>query len=152
MKRSYDVDVTNLAPIELCDFFWARLRACYPEKSELELEPFKLKDESCFDNLSFGSSHTIADFPAYIKATVDSSASLSQKSCTTGSPIILVITPSAIRAVSVARGAKEACMNLKVAKLFAKHLKVDEQIDFLNKSDVSLGVGTPNRIIKLVEI
>lgn len=38
-----------------------------------------------------------------------------------------------------------------VAKLFAKHLKMDQQIDHLNTHYVGIGCGTPNRITKLVE-
>ena len=37
------------------------------------------------------------------------------------------------------------------AKLFAKHMKLDDQIDFLQRRPVDIGVGTPNRILKLSE-
>lgn len=60
-----------------------------------------------------------------------------------GKPQALVLIRSAI---------KDACGELKVAKLFAKHLKVEEQTAFLKSSDVTLGAGSPNRITKLVEL
>ena len=37
------------------------------------------------------------------------------------------------------------------AKLFAKHLKLPDQIKRLKKGDIVLGVGTPHRIAKLME-
>jgi superfamily II DNA/RNA helicase len=40
---------------------------------------------------------------------------------------------------------------LHVAKLFAKHLKVDEQAAIL-EGDVRIGVGTPNRVLKLFDV
>lgn len=40
----------------------------------------------------------------------------------------------------------------KIAKLFAKHLKVEEQVAYLESTVVRLAVGTPNRIAKLVEV
>lgn len=38
-----------------------------------------------------------------------------------------------------------------VAKLFAKHIKLDEAKQFLKRSRVNIGVGTPMRIIDLIE-
>lgn len=37
-----------------------------------------------------------------------------------------------------------------VAKLFAKHMKAKEQADFLKKTKVSIAVGTPARVGKLL--
>ena len=39
----------------------------------------------------------------------------------------------------------------KIAKLFAKHFKIEEQIDFLGREAIHIGVGTPNRLLALVE-
>lgn len=38
-----------------------------------------------------------------------------------------------------------------VAKLFAKHIKIEEAKQFLERSRVSIGVGTPQRISDLLE-
>ncbi len=38
-----------------------------------------------------------------------------------------------------------------VAKLFAKHFKVDEQVEVL-KAFTPIGCGTPNRLAKLADI
>lgn len=43
----------------------------------------------------------------------------------------------------------QAC---RVAKLFAKHFKVDEQEKELQARCVNIAVGTPNRIAKLAEL
>jgi protein CMS1 len=37
-----------------------------------------------------------------------------------------------------------------VAKLFAKHFKLEEHVKFLKKTKVGLAVGTPGRIGKLL--
>ncbi len=39
----------------------------------------------------------------------------------------------------------------KVQKLFAKHIKVDEQIKLLSKGVTHIAVGTPGRICALLE-
>jgi superfamily II DNA/RNA helicase len=41
---------------------------------------------------------------------------------------------------------------LKVSKLFAKHLKISEQMESLSKSHFAIGVGTPNRLSKLISL
>lgn len=39
----------------------------------------------------------------------------------------------------------------KVAKLFAKHFKIEQQIQYLQEKPLHIGVGTPNRIRVLTE-
>lgn len=95
-------------------------------------------------------------------------------------PVVLVLTSSAIRAVDliryailsnqvtrttirtvelsfalhtqfVTRAASELQKQTKVAKLFAKHIKMEEQVVFLKNTLVNVAVGTPGRILKLLE-
>jgi len=39
----------------------------------------------------------------------------------------------------------------EVAKLFAKHFKVADQVKYLQKTRVAVAVGTPGRVAKLLE-
>lgn len=48
-------------------------------------------------------------------------------------------------------GLKEFSEVAKVGKLFAKHFKVKDQVEFLNTTPIHIAVGTPNRIATLVE-
>ena len=43
-------------------------------------------------------------------------------------------------------------LKCKIAKLFAKHFKVQDQIDLLSKQYFPVAVGTPNRLSKLIEL
>jgi hypothetical protein len=43
-------------------------------------------------------------------------------------------------------------LKVKIAKLFAKHFKVQEQIEMLSAEYFPVVVGTPNRISKLIEM
>lgn len=51
----------------------------------------------------------------------------------------------------IIRQGKNLFNGCKVAKLFAKHLKVPEQVQYLKQNTVDLAVGTPNRLYKLQE-
>ncbi|XP_013416299.1 protein CMSS1 isoform X2 [Lingula anatina] len=69
-----------------------------------------------------------------------------------GAPLVLVICSAASRAVHLNREIqktfKEKC---KVAKLFAKHMKIEEQKKYLDSTVIQMGVGTPHRINALIE-
>ncbi|RUS85959.1 hypothetical protein EGW08_006288 [Elysia chlorotica] len=70
----------------------------------------------------------------------------------TGSPCVLIITSSAIRAVELNRSIKDFLDGkCKVAKLFAKHMKVEEQKKFLSKTNCQVGIGTPGRLLLLIK-
>jgi len=60
---------------------------------------------------------------------------------------VLLVTPSAPRAASLCGLLSRA--GLKVAKLFARHLTVDEQAAFLSTHAADVAVGTPNRLCRL---
>jgi len=77
--------------------------------------------------------------------------SLISKKSLKGSPALLVLTSSALRAVDLLRHASSFKGDHKSVKLFAKHFKVEEQVKLLNENVVHLAVGTPHRILTLIE-
>lgn len=68
-----------------------------------------------------------------------------------GTPLMLLVCPAALRAASLNRDIQEFKRGCRVAKLFAKHMKLAEQEKFLKKGVIHMGIGTPNRIQALVE-
>lgn len=72
----------------------------------------------------------------------------SRKGVVVGCPRVLVVTYSAIKAVDIVRSLKG--LNVPVTKLFARHLKVKEQVELL-KGPCAVAVGTPGRLLKLFE-
>ncbi|KAG9447484.1 hypothetical protein H6P81_013612 [Aristolochia fimbriata] len=68
-----------------------------------------------------------------------------------GNPAVLIICSSALRALELLRGLKPLTRECRAAKLFAKHLKVEDQESLL-KNRVNLACGTPNRIKKLIDM
>jgi superfamily II DNA/RNA helicase len=61
---------------------------------------------------------------------------------------VLIVCPSAERAIVIIPQLKSVA---KIGKLFARHIKINDQIDALKKSTFPISVGTPNRILKLIE-
>jgi protein CMS1 len=67
-------------------------------------------------------------------------------------PAIVIVTHSAIRATDLVRGLKEFDKAAKIGKLFAKHLKVEDQARFLGERPIHIAVGTPHRIKELIDL
>ncbi|KAJ1734318.1 hypothetical protein LPJ61_001139 [Coemansia biformis] len=66
-----------------------------------------------------------------------------------GAPQVLVICSSALRAVELVRRLRPVSRR-PVAKLFSRHIKVDEQKQLLRGTAMDVAVGTPNRIRRLL--
>lgn len=66
-------------------------------------------------------------------------------------PHALFISPSALGSLDCIKMCPEFHAGCPMAKLFAKHMKVEEQAALLEKNPVCIGVGTPNRILKLAK-
>lgn len=66
------------------------------------------------------------------------------------SPCFLIICSSALRAVELLK--HFGSFQCKVAKLFAKHMKVQDQADQLERMFLPIAVGTPSRIKVLLEM
>ncbi|GFP80679.1 protein cmss1 [Phtheirospermum japonicum] len=68
-----------------------------------------------------------------------------------GSPALLVISSSAIRSLELLRELRSLTKECHAAKLFSKHMKIEEQVSFL-KNRVNIASGTPSRIKKLIDM
>eukprot|EP00890_Picochlorum_soloecismus_P001688 jgi/Picsp_1/251/NSC_00250-R1_atp-dependent rna helicase ddx1 len=66
-----------------------------------------------------------------------------------GCPAALFVSPSAIGALDMAKACPKLQKGCKIAKLFAKHIKVSEQQSYLDKHPICIACGTPNRLLTL---
>lgn len=64
---------------------------------------------------------------------------------------ILIICRSAVRSIELMKYMGSILKRIKVTKLFAKHKKLEEQAEAISKAPLKLAVGTPGRILRLVE-
>ncbi|KAK1319308.1 hypothetical protein QJS10_CPB04g01417 [Acorus calamus] len=123
--------------------------------SPLEMEAFK---EACMVEISKSLPQDVANISIHMKAIFGNSwkevlceGTLSEGKIDAGSPALFVISASALRSLELLRGLKSLTGECRAAKLFAKHLKVEEQVSLL-KNRVNIACGTPNRINKLIDI
>jgi len=125
------------------------------DNSVTQIEKDEINDE-CFVNSSFTSEQrSLSNISSFVKQVYPNwkknLGKPPKESDYKGQPSVLVVTQSAIRAVDIIRALNEFSKYCKVGKLFSKHMKVKDQVEYLKKSVVKIAVGTPNRLIKLAE-
>ncbi|KAI8977932.1 U3-containing 90S pre-ribosomal complex subunit-domain containing protein [Pilobolus umbonatus] len=128
-----------------------RLKLALPDLTQVEVDERRVPETSIVNNSKFQHEHTLSCLSKYIKFGVAGHRKLAKKPTVLASPLVLVVTHSAVRAVELARALQEFATTAKVAKLFAKHFKIEEQIDYLERQSLHIGVGTPNRLLALIE-
>ncbi|CAO3624669.1 unnamed protein product [Mucor fragilis] len=133
------------------EYLQDRQKLALPKLSAVELEEQALPESHLVNNENFKQEHTLEALPNYVKFGVAGHKKLAKKPTVLASPVALIVTHSAIRAVDLCRALKEFASTAKIAKLFAKHFKIEDQIWFLEHESIHMGVGTPNRLQALVE-
>jgi len=88
-----------------------------------------------------------SSFLSFLKSSVTSMKRL-KKHKKIGSPLVLVVCVSARRAVSLLK--EVAPLKVRAAKLFAKHMTMEEQNEVLQRGPFGLAVGTPHRLLQLM--
>ncbi len=64
-------------------------------------------------------------------------------------PQVVYISPSAVGALDCLKNCQGIHAACPIAKLFAKHMKVPDQVAYLREHPVNVVLGTPNRLLKL---
>ncbi|XP_065837809.1 uncharacterized protein C3orf26 homolog [Oscarella lobularis] len=120
--------------------------------AEKRLSPVEL-DELDLRDKDFVTGKTEEGIAEYLKSALGPWQTISSKleSAEKGSPFLLIICASAQRAVDLIRELAPLQEKTKVAKLFAKHFKIEAQVLYLASHMCNIAVGTPNRIFHLIQ-
>lgn len=129
---------------------------------ELWWDAFKMHSKDLFTDMEleqkvFPSSSIVKSTKEYDSKKLDSFVDVlkefrpSDLPSINGSPKVLIVTLSAIRAVDIIRSLKNIQSKFKLGKLFSKHKKLQDQRLFLDTNLVEFAVGTPDRLCKLFE-
>ncbi|KAM5281669.1 protein CMSS1 isoform 2-T2 [Ctenodactylus gundi] len=115
-------------------------------RSVIELEELNLPDP-CFLKVN-DLTHSLS---SYLKEICPKWVKLRKNHSEKKSVLLLILCSSAVRALELIRSMTAFKGDCKVMKLFAKHIKIQEQEKLLEKHVVHLGVGTPGRIKELIK-
>lgn len=123
--------------------------------SALELDDMQIPEGSIADTTRWTGPRTLDQLVDFITKVLPTLRTrLSQKSKSNGAPTLIFVTGAALRVADVTRVLKDKKLRGEkggeVAKLFAKHFKLEEHVTYLKRTKVGAAVGTPGRIGKLL--
>ncbi|KAJ5233678.1 Protein CMS1 [Penicillium citrinum] len=151
-KDGIDESIGKMDGSLLCDYFAQRAKKLDKELSAVELSDLSVPGSAFLDTTSFDSPRSLEQLPAFLKNFSPKGADLSKSSTKEGTPHTLVVSAAALRAADVVRALRPfQTKESIVGKLFAKHIKLEEAKQFLQRARTGIGAGTPQRLIDLLE-
>ncbi|KAI5249501.1 hypothetical protein E4T43_00920 [Aureobasidium subglaciale] len=142
----------------LADHVAQRTKRFHTELSVMELEDMHIPSHAIVDTTSWDKPRNLENLADFIEKFKDErrtdkpgktlADAVKQKS----TPHTIVIAASGIRAADLTRSLRRfQTKESLIAKLFAKHIKLQEAIKMVKESKIGMGVGTPQRLIDLFE-
>ncbi|TFL06902.1 U3-containing 90S pre-ribosomal complex subunit-domain containing protein [Pterulicium gracile] len=137
------------------DYLAAAQAKAFPKMSPIELMDVRIPATSIADTTSWTGQRTLDQLSNFILEVLPSLRKrLEQRSKTNAAPTLLFLTSAALRVADVTRVLKSSQLQGdkggEVAKLFAKHIKISEQVTYLKRTKVGAAAGTPGRVGKLL--
>ncbi|OCF36272.1 protein CMS1 [Kwoniella heveanensis CBS 569] len=159
-----NVPPTHLPPADISSILLRSIRESYPSASSVELDDIIIpttnilsppdytppKEEQVLNSTTDSAAKTTPSFVGLQKRVEDLLKVTEKKKLHVATPRVIILSLSGLRCADVVRGVRDVKGQGDVAKLFAKHFKLADQIKYLEKTKVSIAVGTPARVGKLL--
>ncbi|KAH6628550.1 U3-containing 90S pre-ribosomal complex subunit-domain containing protein [Chaetomium tenue] len=134
------------------DYIAQKTRRFGTDLSPVELSDLYISANHIKDSTSWEKPRSLENLPEFLEAFAGESEKLDRAPKKNGSPHTLIVAGAGLRAADLVRAVRKfQKKDNSVAKLFAKHFKLEEQVSFLQKSRTGIAVGTPQRLIDLIE-
>ncbi|KAI1844631.1 hypothetical protein JX265_001619 [Neoarthrinium moseri] len=144
--------VALMDPQLMADHLAQRTTRFGTDLSSVELADLYISPSSIQDTTSWQEPRTLAKLPEFLEKFSKEPQTLSKAPKQKGAPHTIIVAGAGLRAADVVRAVRKfQSKDNSVAKLFAKHIKIDESIKYLQSHRTGLAVGTPQRLIDLVE-
>ncbi|RKF71153.1 Protein CMS1 [Golovinomyces cichoracearum] len=136
----------------LADYVAQRTRMYECDLSSVELEDKFIRVNSITDTTTWDKPRILDNLPGFLEKFSGNITKLWSASKKNGAPHTIIIASSGLRAANIARTVRKyPSKEAKVAKLFAKHIKIKDAINFLKNNRTGIAIGTPQRIKDLIE-
>ncbi|EPE24304.1 hypothetical protein GLAREA_08155 [Glarea lozoyensis ATCC 20868] len=136
----------------LADHIAQKTRKYESDLSSIELEDKYIPESYICDTTSWSQKRTLDNLPGFLEKFAGNSTKLWSASKKNGAPHTIVVTAAGLRAADIARALRKfQTKDASVAKLFAKHIKIQDSVKFLKSTRTGIAVGTPTRLKDLLE-
>ncbi|KAG8624415.1 hypothetical protein KVT40_007482 [Elsinoe batatas] len=157
LEKGINNAVGHMDPQLLADHIAQRNRRYQNDLSTVEQEDLRIPASAISDTSEWRESREKENLPNFLEHFAGAGdktkgVDLKRAPKAQGSPHTLVIAGAGLRAADLTRALRQyQTKEAKVEKLFAKHIKLKEAIETVKKTRINIGVGTPQRIIDLLE-
>ncbi|KAF4449547.1 Protein cms1 [Fusarium austroafricanum] len=122
------------------------------ELSTVEISDMSISANAIQDTTSWQEPRTLDKFPDFLETVSENPEGLKKAPKKKGAPHTLIVAGAGLRAADVVRSMRKfQSKDNSIAKLFAKHMKVEEQVKFLQNHKTGICVGTPARLMELID-
>ncbi|KAK4214104.1 U3-containing 90S pre-ribosomal complex subunit-domain containing protein [Rhypophila decipiens] len=136
----------------LADYIAQKTTRFGTDLSTVELSDLYISGNAIKDTTSWEKPRSMENLPEFMEAFAEDAKKLEGAPKAKGSPHTIIVTGAGLRAANLVRSVRKfQTKDSPVGKLFAKHFKVEEQVKFLKNHRTGVAVGTPQRLIDLIE-
>jgi len=151
-QTEYDESIGIMDTNLLADHFAKATRRHYSNSTSIELDDKTLPSKAFRDTASFEEPRLAKHLASFLEKFAEEGKDGLSKCDQVATPHTLIIAPSGIRTADLVRVLRVYNTDeSKVAKLFAKHMKLKDNIEYIQKTKVGIGIGTPTRLKDLIE-
>ncbi|KAI0600635.1 U3-containing 90S pre-ribosomal complex subunit-domain containing protein [Biscogniauxia sp. FL1348] len=152
LEAGLNKKISLLDSFLLADHLAQKTRRFGTDLKPVELSGLDISPNAIRDTTSYQEIRSLENLPSFLEAHVDKPEELGQAPKQNGSPHTIIVAGAGLRAADLVRAVRKyQKKGNSVAKLFAKHIKLEESKAFLEKHRTGIAVGTPVRLNDLVE-
>ncbi|KAI1337123.1 U3-containing 90S pre-ribosomal complex subunit-domain containing protein [Xylariaceae sp. FL0016] len=152
LEAGLNKKLASLDSFLLADHFAQKTRRFGTDLKPAELSVLDISPNAIRDTTSFQEVRNLENLPAFLEAQTGKPESLGEAPKQNGSPHTIIVAGAGMRSADLVRAVRKyQKKGNTIAKLFAKHIKLEESKQFLEKHRTGIAVGTPLRLEALVE-
>ncbi|KAI0721556.1 U3-containing 90S pre-ribosomal complex subunit-domain containing protein [Cerioporus squamosus] len=142
-------------PVVLADYISSMQAKTFSKMSGIELADMQIPETSIADTTTWTGSRNLDQLVDFITKMLPTLRTrLGQRPKSNGAPTLLFVAGAALRVADVTRVLKDKRLRGEkggdIAKLFAKHFKLEQHVAYLKRTKIAAAVGTPGRLGKLL--
>ncbi|RGP58764.1 DNA/rna helicase, dead/deah box type [Fusarium sporotrichioides] len=131
----------------LADHLAQKLTRFGSDLSAVEISDMTVSANAIQDTTTWQEPRTLDKFPDFLESVTENPELLYKSAKKKGSPHTLIVAGAGLRAADIVRTRITQLRNWQ----FAKHMKVEEQVQFLENHKTGICVGTPARLMDLMD-
>ncbi|KAK8074898.1 U3-containing 90S pre-ribosomal complex subunit-domain containing protein [Apiospora hydei] len=144
--------IAAMDPQLLADYLAQKTSRFGSDLSPVELADLYISPLSIEDTTSWQEPRNLEKLPEFLEKFTKEPEKLKKAPKLKGSPHTIIVSGAGLRAADVVRSVRKfSSKGNMVAKLFAKHIKLEEASKNLKEHRTGMAVGTPARLNDLVE-